>query len=49
MHFLPEEFQKSLIISTDDVPNGEFIQDVVGPEAAQLREETLDEPKAALD
>lgn len=46
--FLPEEFQKSLIISTDDVPNGEFIQDV-GPEAAQLHEELWTEFKAALD
>ncbi len=46
--FLPEEFQKSLIISTDDVPNGEFIQDV-GSEAAQLHEELWTEFKAALD
>ena len=46
--FLPEEFQKSLIISTDDVPNGEFIQDV-GPEATELHEELWTEFKAALD
>lgn len=46
--FLPEEFQKSLIISTDDVPNGEFIQDV-GPEATALHEELWTEFKAALD
>ena len=46
--FLPEEFQKSLIISTDDVPNGEFIQDV-SPEATQLHEELWTEFKAALD
>lgn len=46
--FLPEEFQKSLIISMDDVPNGEFIQDV-GPEATELHEELWTEFKAALD
>lgn len=46
--FLDEEFKKSLIISTDDVPNGEFIQDV-GPEATSLHEEFWTEFKAALD
>lgn len=46
--FLPEEFQKSLIISTDDVPNGEFIQDV-SPEATSLHEELWTKFKAALD
>ena len=46
--FLPEEFQKSLVISTDDVPNGEFIQDV-SPEATALHEELWTKFKAALD
>lgn len=46
--FLPEEFQKSLVISTDDIPNGEFIQDV-GAEATALHEEIWTEFKAKLD
>lgn len=46
--FLPEEFQKSLVISTDDIPNGEFIQDV-GAEASALHEEIWTEFKANLD
>lgn len=46
--FLDEEFQKSLIISTDDVPNGEFIQDV-SPEATELHEELWTQFKAVLD
>lgn len=45
--FLPEEFKKSLIISADDVPNGEFIQDV-SPEATSLHEELWTEFKASL-
>ncbi len=46
--FLPEEFQKSLVISTEDIPNGEFIQDV-GAEATALHEEIWTEFKAKLD
>lgn len=46
--FLPEEFQKSLVISADDIPNGEFIQDV-GAEANALHEEIWTEFKANLD
>lgn len=46
--YLPEEFQKSLVISTDDIPNGEFIQDV-SAEATELHEEIWTEFKAALD
>lgn len=46
--YLPEEFQKSLVISADDIPNGEFIQDV-GAEATSLHEEIWTEFKAALD
>lgn len=46
--YLPEEFQKSLVISTEDIPNGEFIQDV-GAEATSLHEEIWTEFKAALD
>jgi spermidine/putrescine transport system substrate-binding protein len=33
--FLPAEFQKSLVISAEDIPQGEFIQDV-GPDATEL-------------
>lgn len=46
--FLPDEFKKSLIISAEDIPNGEFIQDV-GPEAAALHEELWTKFKSALD
>ncbi len=46
--FLPDEFKKSLIISAEDIPNGEFIQDV-GPEAASLHEERWTKFKSALD
>ncbi|MCI8864711.1 MAG: spermidine/putrescine ABC transporter substrate-binding protein [Lachnospiraceae bacterium] len=46
--FLDEEFKKSLVISTDDIPNGEFIQDV-GPEATALHGELWTKFKAALD
>lgn len=45
---LPEEFKKSLVISADDIPNGEFIQDI-GAEATSLHEELWTEFKAALD
>lgn len=46
--FLPEEFKKSLIISAEDIPNGEFIQDV-SPEATALHEELWTKFKSALD
>lgn len=46
--FLPEEFKKSLIISAEDIPEGEFIQDV-GPEAAALHEELWTKFKSELD
>ncbi|MFR5600845.1 MAG: ABC transporter substrate-binding protein [Lachnospiraceae bacterium] len=46
--YLPEEFQKSLIISAEDIPNGEFIQDV-SPEATSLHEELWTAFKSALD
>lgn len=46
--FLPEEFKKSLIISADDIPNGEFIQDV-NPDATALHEEIWTEFKSKLD
>lgn len=46
--FLPEEFQKSLIISAEDIPEGEFIQDI-GSEAMSLHEEMWTEFKASLD
>lgn len=45
---LPEEFKSSLVISADDIPNGEFIQDI-GSEATSLHEELWTEFKAALD
>lgn len=45
---LPEEFKSSLVISADDIPNGEFIQDI-GAEATSLHEELWTEFKAALD
>lgn len=46
--FLDEEFKKSLVISADDIPKGEFIQDV-GAEATALHEELWTEFKSALD
>ena len=46
--FLPEEFQKSLIISAEDIPEGEFIQDI-GSEAMSLHEEMWTEFKSSLD
>lgn len=46
--FLPEEFKESLMISADDIPEGEFIQDV-GAEATGLHEEIWTEFKASLD
>ncbi len=46
--FLDEGFKQSLVISTDDIPNGEFIQDV-GAEATALHEEIWTEFKSVLD
>lgn len=46
--YLPEEFQKSLVITADDIPQGEFIQDV-SPEAAELHNKIYTAFKAALD
>lgn len=46
--FLPEEFQKSLVISAEDIPDGEFIQDV-SSEAAELHNEIYTAFKAALN
>ncbi len=46
--FLPEDFQKSLVISTDDIPNGEFIQDV-SPEATELHNKIYTEFKSKLN
>lgn len=45
--FLPEEFKKSLVISAEDIPNGEFIQGI-GPEATSLHEELWTEFKGEL-
>lgn len=45
--FLSEEFKKSLIISSEDVTSGEFIQDL-GPEATSLHEEVWTNFKANL-
>lgn len=46
--FLPEEFKKSLIISAEDIPNGEIVQNV-GPEATSLHEELWTKFKSDLD
>ncbi|BCN31259.1 ABC transporter substrate-binding protein [Anaeromicropila herbilytica] len=46
--FLPKEFQKSLVISADDITNGEFIQDV-GKKATDLHNEIYTAFKAALN
>lgn len=46
--YLPEEFQKSLMITADDIPEGEFIMDV-SAEAAALHNEIYTAFKAALD
>lgn len=46
--YLPEEFQKSLVISSEDIPKGEFIQDL-GAEATALHGELWTEFKSALD
>lgn len=46
--YLPEDFQKSLVITTDDIPQGEFIQDV-SPEATELHNKIYTAFKAALD
>lgn len=45
--YLPEEFHNSLIISADDITEGEFIQDV-GAEATALHDEIYTTFKAAL-
>lgn len=45
--FLSEEFKKSLIISSDDVTSGEFIQNI-SPEATSLHEEIWTRFKADL-
>lgn len=46
--YLPEEFQKSLVITADDIPEGEFVQDL-GPEATSLHEELWTKFKASLN
>jgi len=46
--YLPEDFQKSLVITTEDIPQGEFIQDV-SPEATELHNKIYTAFKAALD
>jgi spermidine/putrescine transport system substrate-binding protein len=45
--YLPEEFQRSLVISADDIPQGEFIQDV-GAEATELHNKIYTAFKAQL-
>lgn len=45
--YLPAEFQKSLIISADDISSGEFIQNL-SAEATSLHEELWTKFKAAL-
>jgi spermidine/putrescine transport system substrate-binding protein len=45
--YLPEEFQRSLVISTDDIPQGEFIQDV-STEATELHNKIYTAFKAQL-
>jgi spermidine/putrescine transport system substrate-binding protein len=46
--YLSEDFRKSLVITTDDIPQGEFIQDV-SPEATELHNKIYTAFKAALD
>lgn len=46
--YLPEEFQKSLVISAEDIPQGEFIQDV-SPEATELHNKIYTAFKAQLN
>lgn len=46
--YLSDDFKKSLVVSVDDIPNGEFIQDV-SPEATSLHEEIWTGFKAALN
>jgi spermidine/putrescine transport system substrate-binding protein len=46
--FLPEEFQKSLVISTNDIPKGEFIKDV-NAEATELHDKIYTAFKAKLN
>lgn len=45
--YLSDEFKKSLVISAEDIPNGEFIQDI-GSEATSLHEELWTEFKSTL-
>lgn len=46
--FLPEEFQKSLVIRAEDISEGEFIQDI-SLEATSLHEELWTKFKAELE
>jgi len=46
--YLPEDFQKSLVITADDIPQGEFIQDV-SPEATELHNKIYTAFKAAMN
>lgn len=46
--YLPEEYKKSLVITADDIPNGEFIQNL-GADATSLHEELWTEFKSKLD
>lgn len=46
--YLPEEFQKSLVISAEDIPQGEFIQDV-SVEATELHNKIYTAFKAQLN
>lgn len=46
--YLSDDFQKSLVITADDIPQGEFIQDV-SPEATELHNKIYTAFKAALD
>lgn len=45
--FLPEEFQKSLVVSAEDIPNGEFVENI-GAEAASVHEEIWTAFKGSL-
>lgn len=46
--FLPEEFKKSLMITSEDIPEGEFIQNI-GSEATSLHDEIWTRFKAELN
>ena len=46
--YLPEDFQESLVISTEEIPEGEFIMNV-GAEALAVHDEVYTAFKAALD